>query len=84
MVSLNTWLWFHGTVTNLALVGFLYNLGYHYKLGSFLFISVTSKLNSFFRNDVFSDTILSTALVAFVYVDGMLLNLFRPSSLIKT
>ena len=51
---------------NLALVGFLCNLGVQYKLGSFLFISLTSRLNSFFRNDLLSDIIFSTALIAFL------------------
>ena len=50
----------------------------------FLFISLTSKLNLFFRSDVLSDTVLTTGLTAFTYVDVMLLALLRPSSLITT
>ena len=50
----------------------------------FLFISLTSKLNLFFRSDVLSDTVLTTGLTAFTYVDVMLLALFRPISLITT
>ena len=37
------------------MVGFLCSLGFQYILGSFSFISVTSILNLFFRNAVFSD-----------------------------
>lgn len=42
----------------------------------FLLVSVTSRLNSFFSYDVFSDNILCTGLIAFVaYEDSMLLAL---------
>ena len=44
---------------------------------------MTSGLNFRFRNDVFSATILSTSLFAFVYVDFMLLTLFRSKSFSK-
>ena len=46
----------------------------------FLFISVTSRLNLFFRNYVFSDTSFSAGL--FVHV--MLFTLLRPGSMIQT
>ena len=42
------------------------------------------KIKSLFQNDAFPDTVLWTDLVAFAYADGMLLILFRPSSMIKT
>ena len=41
-------------IVRLYLVGFLCNLGVRYVLGSFLFISMTSRLNLLFRNHVFS------------------------------
>lgn len=53
-------------------------------LGSLLlFISVTSRLNLFFRNDVLPDTILFTGLVSFMHTDVMLSISFRPMLLIK-
>ena len=64
-------------IINLALVGLLGNLGVQQIFGSFSFISVTSRLNLSFRNEVFSGTILSTLLVAFVHVDVMLLTLLK-------
>ena len=48
------------------------------------FISLTWRLNLFFGNDVPSNAILSTDLIAFIYVDIMLLTLFRHSPLTKT
>ena len=39
-----------GGIGNLALIGFLCNLGVQYILGSFLFILVTSGLNLFLLN----------------------------------
>ena len=51
---------------------------------SLVHVRKISRLNLFFGNDVFSDKILSTVLVAFVYADVMLLILFRTRSLIKT
>ena len=56
---------------------FSYNLEVPFILGSFLFISVTSRLN-------LPHTILSTGLNAFEYDDVVLLILSRPSSLIKS
>ena len=50
---------------------------------SLVHVRKISRLNLFFGNDVFSDKILSTVLVAFVYA-VMLLILFRTRSLIKT
>ena len=47
----------------LALVIFLCNLGVQYIVGSFTVMSMTSRLSLVFRNDVFSDTILSTGSV---------------------
>lgn len=70
-------------IGNLALIGFLCNLGVQYILGSFLFILVTSGLNLFFRHDVLSQTILSTGLITFTYVDVMKWALSRTSSSIK-
>ena len=46
--------------------GFLYYLPIQFTLESFVFMSVTSRLNLFLRNNIFSDTILSTGLAAFV------------------
>ena len=50
-------------------------------LERFLLISMTSRLNLLFKNYVLPVTILSIGLVAFVYVDVILLTLFRPRSL---
>ena len=49
-------------------------------------VSVTPRLNLFFKNDVFLDTILlvSTGLTAFICANAKLSALFKPSSLIKT
>ena len=69
-------------IVNLVLVGFLCRV--QYALQNLWFISFTSRLNLFFKNDAFPDTVLWTDLVAFAYADGMLLILFRPSSMIKT
>ena len=52
-------------IIKVELVGFLSNLGVQYTLDSFLFISLTSILYLFFRNDVLSDKIWSTGLIAF-------------------
>ena len=46
------------------------------------FISLTSRLHLFFRNDVLSDIIFSTALIAFIYAHVMV-QTFRLGSLIK-
>ena len=46
--------------------------------------SVMKGLTFCFINHVLSGTIFSIDLVAFIYVDPMVLILFRPSSLIKT
>ena len=48
---------------NLALIEFLLNLGVTYILVSYISFK-TSGMNLFFRNDVLSDKILSTGLVA--------------------
>ena len=46
---------------------------------------MTSGLNFFYRNDVLSDTIFATGLVAFIYVDDdIVLTLFRPRSSMTT
>ena len=71
------------TIINLALVGFLCNLKVQYILGSFVFVSVTSRLNLYFRISIFCDTILCTGLDASVYFDVILLTLIRPSSSIN-
>ena len=47
-------------------------------------MSVTSKLNLYFRISIFCDTILCTGLDASVYFDVILLTLIRPSSSINT
>ena len=70
-------------IGNLALIGFLCNLGAQYILESFLFVLMTSGLNLLFRNDILSQTILSTGLITFTYVDVMLWALSRTSSSIK-
>lgn len=54
------------TLTNLAFVTFLFNSGFQYKLGTFLFISVTSRSNLLTRNDILSYTISSTDLYIYV------------------
>ena len=48
---------FIAVIENLALVGFLCNLGVQYKFGSFLFIPLTPRLNLYLRSNVLSDTI---------------------------
>ena len=70
------------TIVNLVLVGFLCRV--QYALQNLWFISFTSRLNLFFKNDAFTDIVFWTDLVAFAYADVMLLILFRPSSMIKT
>ena len=49
----------------------------------FLFMSVTPRLNLFFRNDVLSDTVLYPSLFTFIYADVVMLTLLRPRLLIK-
>ena len=50
-------------IINLDLVGFLCNLVVQYIFQSSLFISLISRLNLFFKNDVLSDKISSTSLI---------------------
>lgn len=57
-----------------VLAEFLCSFGVCYILGSFLFITLTLRLNLFSKNDVLSDTILSNGLIAFICVDVMLLT----------
>ena len=70
------------TITNVALLGMLSNIGVQNILGSFLFISMTQ--NCFFRKDALSDATLFTSLVPFIYVDVMLLILSRSHLFLKT
>lgn len=62
-------------IMNIALIGFYADQEPN-MYWIFLLVSVTSRLNSFFSYDVFSDNILFTGLIAFVgYEDSMLLAL---------
>ena len=65
--------YFRATIINLALVGFLCNLGVQYIIRGFLSIQKISRLSFFFRENVFSNEILITGLVAFTHVEFMLL-----------